>query len=45
MDYAVRGIPEKFFVDAQGQLVRKYVGPSTARGLREALDQMLGGQN
>jgi cytochrome c biogenesis protein CcmG/thiol:disulfide interchange protein DsbE len=41
VDYAVRGIPEKFFIDPQGQLVRKFIGPSTAQGLRDILDEML----
>ena len=45
VDYAVRGIPEKFFIDAQGRMVAKYIGPSTVEGLRETLDQMLAGQN
>ena len=44
VDYAVRGIPEKFFIDAQGQMVAKFVGPSNVDGLRETLDQMLAGQ-
>ena len=45
VDYAVRGIPEKFFINARGELVTKYIGPSEVEGLREILDQMLGGQN
>ena len=45
VDYAVRGIPEKFFIDAQGQMVAKFVGPSDVAGLRETLDQMLAGQD
>ena len=43
VDYGVRGIPEKFFIDAQGQLVAKFIGPSDVEGLRETLDQMLAG--
>ena len=41
VEYAVRGIPEKFFIDAEGQMVRKFVGPVTAQRLREILDGML----
>lgn len=44
VDYAVRGIPEKFFLDPQGQVVRKFIGPATVKSLREILDQMLAGQ-
>ena len=25
--YGVRGVPEKFFLDRQGRIVKKYVGP------------------
>jgi glutathione peroxidase-family protein len=45
VDYAVRGIPEKFFIDAQGRLVKRFIGPSKVEGLREILDQMLAGEN
>ena len=45
VDYAVRGIPEKFFIDAQGRMVAKFIGPSNVDDLRETLDQMLAGQN
>ena len=41
MDYGVTGIPEKFFIDRRGMLVRRFVGPSTYEGLRGILDQML----
>ena len=44
VDYGVRGIPEKFFIDTQGQLVTKFLGPSDVESLRETLDQMLAGQ-
>ena len=27
IDYGVRGIPEKFFINREGVLVRKFVGP------------------
>ena len=44
VEYGVRGIPEKFFIDPQGQVVAKFVGPSSVEGLRETLDKMLAGQ-
>ncbi|MEX0763443.1 MAG: TlpA disulfide reductase family protein [Dehalococcoidia bacterium] len=37
IDFGVRGIPEKFFVNADGQIVKKVVGPNT----RSSLDQIL----
>ncbi|MQF48908.1 redoxin domain-containing protein [SAR202 cluster bacterium AC-647-N09_OGT_505m] len=45
VDYAVRGIPEKFFIDANGQMHAKYIGPSDVDSLRESLNQMLAGRN
>jgi cytochrome c biogenesis protein CcmG/thiol:disulfide interchange protein DsbE len=45
VDYGVRGIPEKFFINPQGQLIAKFIGPSDADGLRETLNQMLADQN
>ena len=41
IDYGVAGIPEKFFIDSQGNLVRKFVGPIKPDGLRSALDSLL----
>jgi cytochrome c biogenesis protein CcmG/thiol:disulfide interchange protein DsbE len=41
IDYGVAGIPEKFFIDAQGSLVRSFVGPVEANDLRGVLDGML----
>ncbi len=41
IDYGVRGLPEKFFIDQQGFIVKKFVGPMSASGLREALDDLL----
>ncbi|MDP6102955.1 MAG: redoxin domain-containing protein [Dehalococcoidia bacterium] len=41
VDYGVRGTPEKFLIDTQGQLVAKFIGPSHVEELRETLDQML----
>ena len=39
--YGVRGVPEKFFLDANGRIVRKVIGPVDAESLRSALDGML----
>ena len=41
VDYGVRGIPEKFFIDPQGNIVRKFIGPSSAGDLRDILDELL----
>jgi cytochrome c biogenesis protein CcmG/thiol:disulfide interchange protein DsbE len=45
VDYGVRGIPEKFFIDTQGKLVAKFIGPSNTDGLRKTLDQLLAAKN
>lgn len=43
VDYGVKGIPEKFFIDAQGRVVRKFAGPVREHdALRAILDEMLG---
>ncbi len=41
IDYGVRGIPEKFFIDPDGRLVRKFVGPVTQEKIRAILDELL----
>ena len=41
INYGVRGIPEKFFIDAGGVIRHKYVGPMPERVLRAALDDLL----
>ena len=41
IDYGVTGIPEKFFIDAEGRVVRKYVGPIRADELARILNDML----
>ena len=43
ISYGVRGIPEKFFIDRDGRIVRKFSGPMTADRLRLILESMLGG--
>ena len=42
IDYGVKGIPEKFFIDRQGIVRQKFVGPIRADKLRETLDGLLG---
>ncbi len=41
IDYGVRGIPEKFFIDGDGVLRQKFVGPMHAEALRATLDELL----
>ena len=41
LNYGVRGIPEKFFIDAGGVIRRKYVGPMPEDVLRSTLDGLL----
>ena len=44
VDYGVKGIPEKFFIDAQGRVERKFAGPIRDEDidiLRNILDEML----
>ena len=41
LEYGVRGIPEKFFIGADGVVRRKYVGPMPENVLRSALDELL----
>lgn len=39
MAYGVYGVPETFFIDAQGVIVSKYVGPLSPEDLRAYVDQ------
>ncbi len=39
--YGVRGVPEKFFLDGSGNIVRKLTGPVTPERMRGILDAML----
>ena len=41
ISFGVRGIPEKFFVNRSGLIVRKFSGPMDAEKLRGILDTML----
>ena len=40
VEFGVRGIPEKFFVNPEGEIVRKINGPNTSQSLDEVLTQM-----
>ena len=41
LDYGVRGIPEKFFVDADGIIRQKYVGPMPESVLISSIERLL----
>lgn len=41
IDYGVRGIPEKYFIDREGVLVKKFVGPMDEAKPKQVLDEML----
>ena len=40
IDFGVRGIPEKFFVMPDGEIVRKVIGPNTANSLDGILTEL-----
>ena len=42
INYGVTGIPEKFFIDTSGNLVRRFVGPIEPEALRAVLDELVG---
>ena len=41
INYGVRGIPEKYFIDVEGNLVKKFVGPTQPEDLSRVLDELL----
>ena len=41
VNYGIRGIPEKYFINKQGYIVGKFVGPSKPGKLEEMLDMLL----
>ena len=45
MAYGVYGVPETFFVDAQGKISAKFVGPLTTSALAEHLARARGGRS
>ena len=45
IDFGVRGVPEKYFIDPQGIIVRQFNGPLSPEQLREVLDELLAGSS
>ena len=41
INYGVTGLPEKFFIDQEGMVVKKFVGPMSPSKLRGILNEML----
>ena len=41
IDYGVVATPEKFFIDREGRIVRKFIGPTSPELLRQQLDELL----
>lgn len=41
LDYGVTGTPEKFFIDREGRIARKFIGPASPELLRQQLDELL----
>lgn len=41
VDYGLTGLPETYFIDRQGQITGKYVGPIGERALRTAVEGLL----
>ena len=41
INYGVKGLPEKFFVDREGNLVRKWIGPIDTVRLTDILNELL----
>ena len=42
IDYGVKGIPEKIFIDENGVITKKFVGPISSDSLRAELEALLG---
>ncbi|MEE8466679.1 MAG: TlpA disulfide reductase family protein [Dehalococcoidia bacterium] len=42
IDYGVRGIPEKYFIDRDGVIAKKLSGPLTETVLRDTINELLG---
>ena len=40
VEFGVQGIPEKFFLNRQGEIVRKVIGPNTERSLNDILSEL-----
>ncbi len=40
IEFGVTGIPETYFIDPQGRLVRRWIGPVTAQGLAHLIEDL-----
>jgi cytochrome c biogenesis protein CcmG/thiol:disulfide interchange protein DsbE len=43
VEFGVFGVPEKFFLDTEGRIVKKWVGPITASEMQEILAEVIAG--
>ncbi|MBI3972971.1 MAG: TlpA family protein disulfide reductase [Chloroflexi bacterium] len=41
IDYGLSGIPETYFIDREGSITRKWIGPFTEAALRAFLDELV----
>lgn len=41
IEYGVKGLPEKFFIDQNGNIVKKFIGPISAERLTSILNEMV----
>jgi thioredoxin-related protein len=41
VEFGVRGVPEKFFLDKNGTIIRKVTGPVSKENLRAIIDGLL----
>ena len=41
VEYGIKGIPEKLFIDQQGNIVRKFIGPMDEATLVSIIDSLL----
>ena len=41
IEYGVKGLPEKFFVDQNGSIVKKFIGPISVNELTSIINDML----
>jgi cytochrome c biogenesis protein CcmG/thiol:disulfide interchange protein DsbE len=44
IDYGLYGVPETFFIDQEGRVAYKHIGPVTRSLLIRKLDEILAGQ-
>ncbi len=40
IEFGVTGIPETYFIDSQGRLARRWIGPVTAQGLARLIEDL-----